>query len=102
MKATTQTEQHQHLQDKTSYSDFMKMFQDNFRNNTDHGKRPLFRAALVNGVSLPEVYLQSFPESNRQFHNCAACKSFIRRFGTLRTSRYSRSSLVSSHTGCIR
>ena len=31
------------------------------------------------------VYLSEFPEGERPFHNCSACKAFIRRFGGLVT-----------------
>jgi hypothetical protein len=46
------------------------------------GNVPLFTTDAEN---LWETYLESFPESERQFHNCSACRHFIRRFGGLVT-----------------
>ena len=35
------------------------------------------------GYKLWDAYLNSFPVEDRQYHDCQACKSFIRRFGGL-------------------
>lgn len=40
----------------------------------------LFR---VDAGDLFEVYLSSFPEEDRQYHNCNCCHSFLRRYGSL-------------------
>jgi hypothetical protein len=44
------------------------------------GNVPLFTTDADN---LWELYLDGFPASERQFHNCSACQHFIRRFGGL-------------------
>ena len=41
---------------------------------------PVFMTA---SEGLWEAYLDSFPLSERQFHNCSACRHFIRRYGGL-------------------
>ncbi len=43
---------------------------------------PIFRTN-AGGDKLWELYLDSFPEKDRQHFNCNACKSFIRRHGGL-------------------
>jgi hypothetical protein len=37
----------------------------------------------VDKCELWNAYLEAFPESQRQYHNCSACREFIKRFGTL-------------------
>lgn len=44
--------------------------------------RPIFRTN-AGGDKLWEIYLDSFPNEDRQHFNCNACKSFIRRYGGL-------------------
>lgn len=46
------------------------------------GNVPLF---TTDAEGLWELYLDGFPASERQFHNCSACRHFIRRFGGLVT-----------------
>jgi hypothetical protein len=40
---------------------------------------PLF----TTDVDLWPIYLEAFPPETRQFHNCSACRHFLRRFGAL-------------------
>lgn len=35
------------------------------------------------GDKLWNIYINSFPEEDRQYHNCSACRHFMRRFGGL-------------------
>lgn len=46
------------------------------------GNVPLF---TTDAEGLWELYLDGFPASERQFHNCSACRHFIRKFGGLVT-----------------
>jgi len=52
----------------------------NERFKSIHG--PLF---TTNTDRLFDIYLVNFPEDQRQYHNCHACKNFIKKFGGLVT-----------------
>lgn len=45
------------------------------------GNTPLF--TVETSEDLFDVYLEAFPPSERQHHNCNCCRQFIRRFGNL-------------------
>lgn len=62
------------------YRSFLKSFAKRFNDNL--GGDWLF---TTDAPGLWEAYLASFPESQRQFHNCCACRHFIERFGGLVT-----------------
>lgn len=44
--------------------------------------KPLFTTA-VDGKDLWRLYLTSFQPNERQFHDCAACRHFVEKYGTL-------------------
>lgn len=63
-----------------SYEAFLGRIRDRFMSNVD--KAPVF---TTNAEDLWDVYLGSFPEPMRQYHNCHACRRFVERFGGLVT-----------------
>lgn len=66
--------------DDTEYHGFLHRLQARFVANTEVFRRPLF---LVDAPDLWDVYLTAFPENERQFHNCSACRRFVREAGRL-------------------
>lgn len=51
--------------------------------NCDHGAQPLF---MTDAPPLWPLYLDSFSDpTERQYHNCHACRRFVERFGALAT-----------------
>jgi hypothetical protein len=66
--------------DDAEYEAFLARLQKRFLENTGNGKRPLF---VTHQEDLFPNYLMAFDGDRRQFHNCSACKSFVRRFGSL-------------------
>ncbi len=57
-----------------SFHDLVQRMQDRFPTS------PLF---TTDAEGLWEAYLKSFPARQRQYHNCSACRHFIRRYGGL-------------------
>lgn len=68
--------------DDTEYHGFLCRLSARFAQNTDNYKTPLFR---VDVPDLWEHYLDCFSEREKQFHNCSACRRFIRDAGGLVT-----------------
>jgi hypothetical protein len=62
------------------YGHYLKAIQERFDSNVQ-ADVPLFKT----DADLWELYLDSFPENERQYHNCHACKEFIVKFGSLAT-----------------
>ncbi|MDB5730707.1 MAG: Phage protein [Variovorax sp.] len=62
------------------YHAYLGRVRARFQRNTTAG--PVFTTS-VTPQSMWEAYLQSFPEAERQHHNCNACRHFIQRFGGL-------------------
>lgn len=54
--------------------------QRNFDALVRDGTTPLF---ITDADDLWDVYLASFPDEHRQYHNCSCCKAFIRKYGSL-------------------
>lgn len=81
---TIETESHQHRgnKDDVVYGGFLLRLQDRFLSRTSNGTVPLL---TTNATGLWEAYLAVFPETERQYHNCNACRHFIERFGGLVT-----------------
>ena len=46
-------------------------------------KHKLFQVNIPKRDTLVDIYLNSFPEEERQHHNCNCCKSFIRQYGNI-------------------
>lgn len=67
--------------DDPEYDAFLCRINTRFSDNMGAGK-PLF---TTDATGLFDAYLAAFPESERQHHNCNACRSFINRFGGLVT-----------------
>ena len=65
--------------DDPEYDTFIRRVSDRFIANVEPG-RPVFTTSASGLFSL---YLDALPEQERQKHNCAACRSFINRFGGL-------------------
>ena len=74
--------------DDTRYRSFLAAMQARFLRNIGNPMkpgdivRPLF---TTNAAGLFDVYLNAFPESDRQYHNCNACRHFIERYAGLVT-----------------
>lgn len=68
--------------DDHEYHSFLRRLQARFERNTDSFTQPLFR---VDVPDLWEHYLDCFSQQERQFHNCSACRRFIREAGALVT-----------------
>lgn len=63
------------------YDAFLGRVNERFLANCDSGKSPLF---TTDAEGLWDLYLDSFPDpTERQYHNCHACRQFIERFGAL-------------------
>lgn len=78
MLATQQVELHGNLED-VAYENLIGRIQRRFMKNIDlHG--PLF---TTNNTDIWESYLSSFSEPDRQYHNCSACRAFIKKYGSL-------------------
>lgn len=60
------------------YGHYLNTIQERFDSNV-HAEVPLFKT----DADLWDIYLDAFPESERQYHDCHACKEFIRKFGAL-------------------
>lgn len=63
------------------FAQFKKAMQENF--NSLLAQSQQLYLTNVDKDLLWAMYLESFPESERQEHNCNACKSFIRHYGGL-------------------
>ena len=74
--------------DDTGYRSFLAAMQARFLRNIGNPMkpgdivRPLF---TTNAAGLFDAYLNAFPESDRQYHNCNACRHFIERYAGLVT-----------------
>ena len=69
--------------DDMEYEAWIERMNQRFVANIQHGKEPLF---TTDADDIWEVYLAAFEhECVRQYHNCSACRHFIRKFGTLVT-----------------
>lgn len=78
MLTTQQVEKQGNLED-VAYENFIGRIQQRFMKNIElHG--PLF---TTNNTDIWELYLSSFSELDRQYHNCSACRSFIKKYGSL-------------------
>lgn len=65
------------------YKGFLDRVNARFLANCFDGAKPLF---MTDAENLWSLYLDSFTESTeRQHHNCHACRQFIKRFGALAT-----------------
>lgn len=62
------------------YSDFLAQFEGAF--HSIQPPQPLF---TTEGADLWEIYLATLPQEEMQFHNCHACREFIRTYGGLVT-----------------
>jgi hypothetical protein len=71
-------------QDDHDYDRYVERVQDRFRRNTADGKEPLFTTD-VDRDALWTAYLEAFPTEERQYHNCSACRGFIKTIGALVT-----------------
>lgn len=76
---STTTVKHPGNHEDSAYDAYLARVQARFWANIDN-KRPLF---TTDASGLWEAYLGAFAESERQFHNCNACRRFIERFGGL-------------------
>jgi hypothetical protein len=65
--------------DDPEYDEFLRRINARFVENL---RGPLF---TTDTKGLFEAYLAAMPESERQYHNCHSCKTFIERFGGLVT-----------------
>lgn len=82
MITATDTEtRHNHFADG-QYDALVGEMQKNFDALVRDGKTPLF---VTDADNLWDVYLSTFPEEHRQYHNCSCCKAFIRQYGSLVT-----------------
>lgn len=61
------------------YDEMVKRIQDRFTAFTG----PLFTTDCEDTIW--EAYLRSFPPESQQYHNCSACRRFIRKYGSLAT-----------------
>jgi hypothetical protein len=68
--------------DDADYEHFLETVNRHFLAKVADGKTPLFK---TDASGLWDAYLDSFPGEERQFHNCAACRHFIERYGRLVT-----------------
>lgn len=66
--------------DDQEYDAYLARIQKRFDERTALGQEPLFQ---TNAAGLWEAYLDCFPGSERQYHNCNSCRSFIQRYGGL-------------------
>lgn len=65
------------------YDEFLYRLNKRFLENCENGVRPLF---TTDANDLWGIYLNSFSDpTERQYHNCHACRHFIERFGSLVT-----------------
>lgn len=64
-----------------TYDDYLMRVQQRFDAAIASGS-PLF---ATRAVDLFDLYLESFPDAERQHHNCHACKRFLNRYGGLVT-----------------
>lgn len=71
-------------QDDHDYDRYLERVQDRFRRNTADGKEPLFTTD-VDKDALWAAYLEAFEPEQRQYHNCSACRGFIKTIGALVT-----------------
>lgn len=81
MQTTTIDTDHRHVHFADGvYDAWVAGMQRQFDALVRDGTTPLF---ITDADDLWDVYLDSFPEEHRQYHNCSCCKAFIRRFGSL-------------------
>ena len=66
------------------YEDYLSRLGRRFSANVADGKEPLFTTSVAPD-DLWEAYLGAFPEDQRQYHNCSACRRFIKTVGGLVT-----------------
>ncbi|MDB4874420.1 MAG: hypothetical protein JWM41_866 [Gemmatimonadetes bacterium] len=70
--------------DDPNYAPFLRGVADTFALHAEN-VGALF---TVDTEGLWELYLQSFPEAERQTYNCSACRQFVERFGGLVVIRH--------------
>lgn len=63
------------------YTQLLQNIRDTFRGAVMDGQTPLFTTAPL--ADLWERFLVHLPPERRQHYNCNACKSFVRRYGSL-------------------
>ena len=80
LASTAQQEQHGNHDDK-AYGSFLMRLRSRLRKNTADGQ--VLFTTDVEGMF--DLYLDTLPESERQFHNCHCCEDFIERYGHLVT-----------------
>jgi len=81
MQTTIETDhEHRGNKDDKRYAGFLVALRDRFDARTEDGRAPLL---TTDSPGLWEAYLTSFPEAERQYHNCNACRHFVERFGGL-------------------
>lgn len=65
------------------YNMFRASMQQHYMKVTDEGTKPVFTTSAMQDDSLWQLYIGSFPYTERGYHNCRACERFITRFGGL-------------------
>ena len=66
-----------------NFNEFARVFQSEFAQMIASGRQ--LYTVDTDRQSLWDTYLESFPASERQSHNCNACRSFIKNYGHLVT-----------------
>lgn len=62
-----------------NFNQFVRVFQSEFAQMVEFGKQ--LYVVDMDRQSLWDTYLESFPVSERQSHNCNVCRSFIKNYG---------------------
>lgn len=78
--STAEPDQHTGNHEDLEYDAYLLRLRERFTVNTSGG--PVFE---TDAADLFPLYLSTFDEGERQFHNCHACRQFIERFGGLAT-----------------
>ena len=67
--------------DDQEYSNFVHSMSKRFAGAYGDGKTPLFKTA--ENENLFDVFLDSIPQEDRQYHNCSCCRHFVNRYGSI-------------------
>jgi hypothetical protein len=80
IKMSEITSHHVHNKDPEAFDEYVKNLNAYFLKMTENGKKQVFRKA----GDLWKEYIESFSDPvERQYYNCQACHSFIKRYGGL-------------------
>lgn len=77
--------EHNHSGNATDaeYDSYLLRMQRRYVERTAGGANPVFTTSAGDDDELFATYLEAFPAEQKQFHNCSACRRFVKTYGSL-------------------